>query len=471
MDTNLPPDPNEQPLPQNIQAEQAVLGAVLLDSSSFTKIEDTRPVDFFSRAHRRIFAAMKELAEDDIPIDLITLTERLQIKGWLDLIGSVSYLAELANSVPTAANIDYYAEIVKEKSQQRQLIAAAEELADSAYDSKDMAQTIHAAQTKLEDFISINSKRKAMKKIGDILMLCFEDIENRYTNRDGTGVTGITSGYEDLDRLTAGFQNSDFIIVAARPSVGKTAFALNVARNAAAKTKKTIAIFSLEMSEKQLVERMISAESNLDASRLKSGHLLSTDWDKLTLAIGQLNEYPILIDDTPGITIQEIRIKCRQLKKEYDLGMILIDYIQLIEAIYRSGGNRQQEVSEISRTLKAIAKELDVPVIGLSQLSRGVEQRQDKRPMMSDLRESGSLEQDADIVAFLYRDDYYNKESERAGIIEIIIAKHRNGPTGTVELGFMKNYNKFVSLDRSHIQKQPTEETTYKKPDMYSGAI
>jgi replicative DNA helicase len=473
LDTNLPqdPNPNEQLLsiPQSIQAEQAVLGSILLDTKAFSHVEgELRTNEFYLKPHRKIYAAMLELSQEGTPIDLITLVDRLQTKGWLDQVGSVSYLAQLADSVPTSANIKYYYEIIKDKYNQRQVIEAAKELSDSAYHSEDASQTISAAQGKLDKLSAEIAPRKAIKKIGDILIACFEDIEQRHDNRDGTGVTGINSGYDDLDRITAGFQNSDFIVVGARPSVGKTAFALNVSRNAAKITKKTIAIFSLEMSEKQLVQRMISAECNIDAGRLRTGHLIGDDWEKLTLAIGALNEYPIFIDDTPGITVQEIRSKCRQLKKENDLGMIVIDYLQLMEAIFRTGNNRQQEISEISRTLKGLAKELDIPIIALSQLSRGVEQRQDKRPMMSDLRESGSIEQDADIVAFLYRDDYYDKESEKQNIIEIIIAKQRNGPIGTVELAFLKQYNKFVSLDRGYVEKPSSSNTTYKKPDMYN---
>jgi len=284
--------------------------------------------------------------------------------------------------------------------------------------------------------------------IRDVLMDVFEQIEFLYNHRGG--VTGIPSGFPDLDRMTSGFQRSDLIIVAARPSVGKTAFALNIAQNVGVRARETVAIFSLEMSASQLVQRMVCAESNVDAGRLRTGRLEGDDWEKLTMAIGALSEAEIYIDDTPGVTVADIRAKLRRLKKERGLGLVVIDYLQLIQGRGKPGENRQQEVSEISRTLKQIARELEVPVIALSQLSRGVEQRQDKRPMLSDLRESGSIEQDADIVAFLYRDDYYDRETERKNIIEIIIAKQRNGPVGTVELVFLKNFNKFVSLDRTH---------------------
>lgn len=467
MDTNRQyNDQTETLTPQSIEAEQSVLGAILLESGTMDIVaEEMRTNEFYSPKHRKIFKCMTELAQEEAPVDLITLTERLQTKGWLEQVGSVSYLAELANSVPTTANIKYYIGIVQEKFKQRQIMEAAKEMSDSVILGDDLTQTITAAQTKLDNLSNGFSVKKTIKKIGEILMGCFEDIEQRYSNRDGSGVTGISSGYDDLDKMTSGFQNSDFIVVGARPSVGKTAFALNVGRNGAKSSKKGVAIFSLEMSEKQLVNRMISAEMNLDAGKIRTGHLNVGDWDKLTMAIGALNELPIFIDDTPGITVSEIRQKCRKLKKDENLGMILIDYLQLIEAAHRAGINRQQEISEITRNLKKLAKELDIPVIALSQLSRGLEQRQDKRPTLSDLRESGSIEQDADIVAFLYRDDYYNKESDKEGIIEIIIAKQRNGPTGTVELAFLKNYNKFVSLDRTH-QQQDSENKEKPAPNV-----
>lgn len=470
MQTNhpTPDDPNARPLPQNYEAEQAVLGAILLEPGTMDyALTSIRANAFFFPQHRKIYSVMLDLANADKPVDMLLLVEQLNIKGWLEQVGSVSYLSQLATSVPTAANIDWYVKTVNEKYTQRLLILESQELEKSAYETEDAEQTISAMQTKLDNLTAGFSPRKSIRKIGDILRECFEDIENKYTQRDGTGVTGIPSGYDDLDRMTAGFQDGDLIIVGARPSMGKTAFALNISRNAAAESKKTIAVFSLEMSEKQLVNRMISAEANIDGNHIRSGHLVGDDWDKLAMAIGILDQFPILIDDTPGITTHEIRAKCRKLKKDNNLGMIVIDYLQLIEAITRTGINRQQEITEISRTLKKIARELEVPVIALSQLSRGVEQRQDKRPMMSDLRESGSIEQDADIVAFLYRDDYYNKESDREGVVEVIIAKQRNGPIGIVELAFLKNYNKFASLERDYFKKNPPKETTYKKPDMW----
>ncbi|SDW99938.1 replicative DNA helicase [Paenibacillus sp. CF384] len=435
--------------PQNMEAEQAVLGAVLLQTEALiTAMERLRSEDFYLPSHQLLFEAMVELGEASQPIDLVTLTAYLQDRQQLEEIGGVSYLAKLGNAVPTAANVDYYAQIVEEKSMLRRLIRTATNIVSEGYAA---AENVGAMLSDAEARIMELSNRRSSTgfiSIRDVLMEVFEKVEQLYSNKGGS--TGIPSGFTDLDKMTAGFQKNDLIIVAARPSVGKTAFALNIAQNVGVRARETVAIFSLEMSAAQLVQRMICAESNVDAGRLRTGYLEGDDWEKLTMAIGSLSEAQIFIDDTPGITVSDIRAKCRRLKKERGLGMILIDYLQLIQGRGKAGENRQQEVSEISRTLKQIARELEVPVIALSQLSRGVEQRQDKRPMMSDLRESGSIEQDADIVAFLYRDDYYDKESEKKNIIEIIIAKQRNGPVGTVELAFLKNYNKFVSLDRSH---------------------
>jgi len=440
--------------PQNLEAEQAVLGAILLDSVAIiTVMETLKPEDFYRQAHQFIFEAMVDLNGDNEPIDLITLTTRLQAKQQLAEIGGIQYLTELASAVPTAANVTYYAKIVEEKSMLRRLIRTATEIVTNGYaGSDDIGILLGEAEQRILE-ISNRKSSTGFISIKDVLMEVFEKVEKLYHDRGKT--TGIPSGFPDLDKMTAGFQRSDLIIVAARPSVGKTAFSLNVAQNVAVRAKETVAIFSLEMSAAQLVQRIICAEANVDAGRIRTGTLEGDDWEKLTMAIGTLSEAEIYIDDTPAITVADIRAKCRRLKKEKGLGMILIDYLQLIAGRGKAGENRQQEVSEISRTLKQIARELEVPVIALSQLSRGVEQRQDKRPMMSDLRESGSIEQDADIVAFLYRDDYYDKESEKKNIIEIIIAKQRNGPVGTVELVFLKNFNKFVSLDKSHSDALP----------------
>lgn len=435
--------------PQNLEAEQAVLGAILLEAEALVSaMEKLTPDDFYSVSHQRIYEVMVSLADDNEPIDLITLTSRLSDLGQMEEVGGPLYLAKLANSVPTAANVEYYAQIVEEKSMLRRLIRTATQIVSSGYATEDdVGVLLSDAEQRI---LEISNRRAAhgFISIRDVLMEVFERVEFLFNHKGG--VTGIPSGFPDLDKMTSGFQPNDLIIVAARPSVGKTAFALNIAQNVAVRASETVAIFSLEMSAPQLVQRMICAESNVDAGRMRTGFLEGDDWEKLSMAIGSLSEAQVYIDDTPGITVADIRAKCRRLKKEKGLGMILIDYLQLIQGRGKAGENRQQEVSEISRTLKQIARELSVPVIALSQLSRGVEQRQDKRPMMSDLRESGSIEQDADIVAFLYRDDYYDKESEKKNIIEIIIAKQRNGPVGTVELVFLKNFNKFVSLNQSH---------------------
>lgn len=435
--------------PQNLEAEQAVLGAVLLQSEALiTAMERVRSEDFYLTEHQLIFEAMVQLGEENQPIDLVTLTTKLRDKQQLEDVGNVTYLTKLANAVPTAANVDYYAQIIEEKSMLRRLIRTATQIVSDGYaGGEDVGGMLSDAERRILE-ISNRRSGSGFIAIRDVLMEVFERVEFLSANKGG--MTGIPSGFPDLDKMTSGFQRSDLIIVAARPSVGKTAFALNIAQNVGVRAKETVAIFSLEMSASQLVQRMLCAESNVDAGRMRTGQLENDDWEKLTMAIGALSEAKIYIDDTPGVTVADIRAKCRRLKKEHGLGMILIDYLQLIHGRGKPGENRQQEVSEISRTLKQIARELEVPVIALSQLSRGVEQRQDKRPMMSDLRESGSIEQDADIVAFLYRDDYYDKESEKKNIIEIIIAKQRNGPVGTVELVFLKNYNKFVSYERNH---------------------
>ncbi|WP_339322814.1 replicative DNA helicase [Paenibacillus sp. FSL W8-0194] len=438
--------------PQNLEAEQAVLGAILLQSEAMiTAMERVQPEDFYDASHQLIYEAMIQLGEENQPIDLVTLTSRLQDKGQLEDVGGVSYLAKLAHAVPTAANVEYYAQIIEEKSMLRRLIRTATQIVSEGYSGgEDVAGMLSDAERRI---LEISNRRtgSGFVAIRDVLMEVFDRVE--VLNQQGGTTTGIPTGFVDLDKMTNGFQRSDLIIVAARPSVGKTAFALNIAQNVAVRAKETVAIFSLEMSAPQLVNRMICAEANLDANLMRTGDFKTDeDWAKLTMGIASLAEAEIYIDDTPGITVADIRSKCRRLKKEKGLGMIVIDYLQLIQGRGKPGENRQQEVSEISRTLKQIARELSVPVIALSQLSRGVEQRQDKRPMMSDLRESGSIEQDADIVAFLYRDDYYNQETEKKNIIEIIIAKQRNGPVGTVELVFLKNFNKFVNYERNHAE-------------------
>lgn len=438
--------------PQNIEAEQAVLGAIFLRPEAISLAsERLMPEDFYRAAHLRIFDVMLALSEKNEPIDLVTVTSELQDRRLLEEIGGVAYLSDLANSSPTAANIEYYSRIVEEKSILRRLIRTATDIVSDGYTREEEVDTILDEAEKSILDVSQRRNSGAFISIKDVLVQTYDNIE-MLQNRKGE-VTGIPSGFVELDRMTAGFQRNDFIIVAARPSVGKTAFALNIAQSIATHTDENVAIFSLEMGAQQLVMRMLCSEGNIDAQRLRTGRLTEEDWQKLTMAMGSLSGAGIYIDDTPGVRVGEIRAKCRRLKQEKGLGVVLIDYLQLIQGNGRSRENRQQEVSEISRTLKGLARELEVPVIALSQLSRGVESRQDKRPIMSDIRESGSIEQDADIVAFLYRDDYYDKESEDQNMIEIIIAKQRNGPVGTVELAFIKEYNKFVNLDHAHREK------------------
>ncbi|MBM7541325.1 replicative DNA helicase [Amphibacillus cookii] len=436
--------------PHNIEAEQAVIGAIFLEPEAMsTASELLMPADFYRAAHQRIFQVMMQLTDRGEPIDLVTVTTALSNAKMLEDIGGVTYLTEVANAVPTAANVSYYTKIVEEKALLRRLIRTATDIVTESFTKEDDVEDVLSEAEKNILEVSNRKNAGAFKNIKDVLIDVYDNIEMLHQH-DGD-VTGIPTGFRDLDQITSGFQRNDLIIVAARPSVGKTAFALNIAQNVAINTDENVAIFSLEMGADQLVNRMLCAEGNIDAQRLRTGHLEPDDWAKLTMAMGSLSNAGIFIDDSPGIRVNEIRSKCRRLKQEHGLGMILIDYLQLIQG---SGAgakeNRQQEVSEISRSLKGLARELNVPVIALSQLSRGVESRQDKRPMMSDLRESGSIEQDADIVGFLYRDDYYDKESEKQNIIEIIISKQRNGPVGNVELAFVKEYNKFVDLDHRY---------------------
>lgn len=434
--------------PQNIEAEQAVIGAIFLEPSALTLASElVMPDDFYRAAHQKIYDCMLNLSDRGEPVDLVTVTSELANLKLLEEVGGVSYLSDVAGSVPTAANIEYYAKIVEEKSILRRLIRTATNIAQEGYSREDeVAGLLNEAEKQILE-VSQRKNSGVFQNIKDVLVKTYDNIETLH-NRKGE-VTGIETGFTELDKMTAGFQRNDLIIIAARPSVGKTAFALNIAQNVATKARENVAIFSLEMGAEQLVMRMLCAEGNINAQNLRTGQLTADDWSKLTMAMGSLSNAGIYIDDTPGIRVSEIRSKCRRLRQESGLGMILIDYLQLIQGSGRGGGeNRQQEVSEISRSLKALARELEVPVIALSQLSRGVEQRQDKRPMMSDIRESGSIEQDADIVGFLYRDDYYDKESENKNIIEIILAKQRNGPVGTVSLAFVKEYNKFVNLER-----------------------
>lgn len=436
--------------PQQIEAEQAVLGAMLISEDAVSEaLELLEAEDFYRAAHQSIYRAMHEVYDAGNPIDVVTVAAALRRgDGALDNAGGAEYLADLAAAMPTALHVVQYAQIVREKALLRRIIAAATDIAEEGYNQDIPSADVLAQAEKRILELGQFQKTRDFTHISDVLETTFERIEQLYAS-DGN-ITGVATGYGELDRMTSGFQKSDLIIVAARPSVGKTAFALNVAQNVAVRSGLPVAIFSLEMSKDQLVQRMLCAEAYIDGHKLRNGTLEDDDWPKLSMGVSTLSNSPIYIDDSPGITVPEIRSKLRRLKLEHGLGFVVIDYLQLIHGRRSSGENRQQEISEISRSLKQLARELEVPIVALAQLSRSVEQRQDKRPMLSDIRESGSIEQDADIVAFLYRDDYYDPETERQNIIEIIISKQRNGPTGKIDLVFLKNYNKFVNLEKAH---------------------
>ncbi len=433
--------------PQNVEAEQSVIGAMMLEKEAISKVaEFLRPEDFYREAHRLIFASILGLFDQNEAIDIITVTEEMRKNEKLESAGGIAYITSLANSVPTAANVLYYAKIVEEKAQLRSLIYTATEIAQMGYEASDeVANIMDQAEKKI---LEISSRRlgQDFAPIKEIIFDAFNKIETLYANKGG--ITGLSTGFKDLDRLTAGLQPSDLILIAARPSMGKTAFVLNIAQHLAIREKQTVAFFSLEMSKEQLVQRMLCSEAAIDSQRLRIGELGDADWRKLVVAADRLSQAPIFIDDTAGISVVEMRAKARRLKVEHGLKLIIIDYLQLMQGSGRGGNseNRQQEISEISRSLKALARELNVPVVALSQLSRSVESRQIKRPMLSDLRESGSLEQDADIVAFLYREDYYNPETDKKNVTEVIISKHRNGPVDTVPLYFHKQFTKFSDL-------------------------
>ncbi|MGF9822573.1 replicative DNA helicase [Brevibacillus agri] len=436
-----------QDMPHSEEAEKAVLGAILRRPPAIAKvIDELRKSDFYLARHQATYQAMVDLYEKGDPIDLVTLTNHLQAKQGLDHAGGVPYLTELAGHAPTAENIDYYAAIVIHKAKRRKLIQHNYEAYKASLDNENIDEVLAQFEKQAAE-IRERGKRRSIRSIKEIAMQAYEEIDRTFQQRGRT--IGVPSGYPDLDKMTSGFHNQDLIIVAARPSVGKTALALNIAQNAARAISEPIMIFSLEMCAEKLVTRMVSAEGNIDASRIRTGWLEGDDWIRLTQALGIVSKANIYIDDTPEIALGELRSKCRSMKQQDGLGLVIIDYLTKIKAD-KPGRSREQEVSEIARTLKSMARELNVPVIALAQLSRGVEQRQDKRPMMSDLRESGQIEQEADLIAFLYRDDYYDKETENKNVIEVIIAKQRNGPTGTVELAFLKEYNKFISLDRRY---------------------
>jgi len=432
--------------PQNIEAEQSVLGAMLLDSEAIAvAAEALKGEDFYRPDHAEIFEAIIDLFNKAEPVDIITVSEQLKARGTLDKVGGLEYIAYLADSVPTTANVKHYVSIVEEKSILRKLIRAATEIIDMSYGPvEDIAAVLDRAEKSIFDILKKRSS-KGYYHVKEILVETFNKLEELYNLKEH--ITGVPSGFIDLDYKTSGFQNSDLILIAARPSMGKTAFALNIAQYAAVYKKVPVAIFSLEMSKEQLVNRILCSEALVDSQKMKTGNLDDEDWDKIARALGPLSEAPIYIDDTPGMSVMEIRAKCRRLKLEKNLGLVIIDYLQLMQGRTRTE-NRQQEISEISRALKILAKEINVPVITLSQLSRAPETRADHRPVLSDLRESGAIEQDADLVMFIYRDDYYRPETDKKNIAEIIIAKHRNGSTGTVELVWLGQYTKFANLKR-----------------------
>ncbi len=441
--------------PQNIEAEQAVLGAMLIDKEAIAKATEVLLADdFYREAHRVIFSAMLELYNKNEAVDMVTVTEILKRDNKLEDIGGIAYITSLANVVLTAANVKYHAEIVAEKSVLRQLVRVSTEIAAMGYEAnEDVGTLLDTAESRILE-ISNRKKKNDFTAINDILMDSVQSIESLLQNKGG--LTGLPAGFADLDKLTSGLHPSDFIILAARPSMGKTALALNIVQNVALRAHKVIggeprsvAFFSLEMSKEQLVNRMLCAEAGIDSQRLRVGEMRDEDWTHLWDACDTMSRAKIYIDDTAGITAMDMRSRARRLKAEHGLNLIVVDYLQLMQGSGKrnNSGDRQQEVSEISRSLKALARELDVPVLALSQLSRSVESRQVKRPMLSDLRESGSLEQDADIVAFLYREDYYNPETENKHT-ELIIAKHRNGPVDTVNLFFQKQFTKFVGFTK-----------------------
>ena len=433
--------------PHDEDAEQAVLGSMLTDNDAvMAAVEVLKEEAFYREDNKIIYQAILNLYSKSEPIDIITLKDELESMGKFEQVGGFEYLASLPDKVPTTANVQKYIKIVEEKSVLRNLIKTANEIIELGYNpTEDVEDIMDGAEKKIFDIMQ-SKNTKSYTPIKDVLVESFTNLEKLYNQKQH--VTGVPTQFYDLDDKTAGLHGSELILVAARPAMGKTAFALNIATNAALRANVPVAIFSLEMSKDQLVNRMLCSEAMVDSNKVRTGKLDEEDWTKLAEAIGPLSEAGVYIDDTPGISVMEIRTKCRKLKMEKNIGLVVIDYLQLISGSNKRNGSREQEISEISRSLKVLAKELNVPVIALSQLSRAVEQRDDHRPMLSDLRESGAIEQDADIVMFLYRDDYYNKESAEKDIAEVIIAKQRGGSTGTVKLYWMGNYTKFVNIER-----------------------
>ena len=437
---------SDKMLPQSLEAEQAVLAAMFNDRDAILEaIPLLKESDFYRHDHGVLFATMRKMNEQNVPVDLVTITAQLDKDGNLEKAGGIAYVAQIANSIGNAANVAYYANIVKEKAVLRDLISIASNISNRSYDDTEDTEKILDDAERMVLEISQKRTRSGLTPVAEVIDQSLSHLEILSQKKEV--LTGLTSGFVDLDRMTSGWQKSDFIILAARPAMGKTALALNMAQNAAMATKQPVAIFSLEMSKEQLVNRMISSLAEIDQQTLRNGRIYGDDWIRLVNAVAPLGEAPVYIDDTPAISVREVRAKARRLKTEQGLGLIIIDYLQLMGSTGRIE-SRQQEVSQISRSLKALARELDIPIIALSQLSRSVEQGQEKKPSLSHLRESGSLEQDADIVMFIYRDEYYNEDSDKKGQAEIIIAKHRNGATGSVDLSFRKEFTKFGNLSR-----------------------
>lgn len=432
--------------PHSLEAEQSVLGAMIIDKEAInTTIEIIRPEDFYKEANKEIYEAIIELYNRNEPIDLITLPEELRRRGTLENVGGVTYLANLSGGVVTTANVKYYCEIVEKNSILRRLIKSCDEIMTKSFEnSEEVNSIIETAEKNIFD-ITQGRNREGFFPIREVLLDSFSKMEEMAMREDG--LTGLTSGFADIDNKLSGLQKSDLILLAARPSMGKTALGLNIALNSALKGDAKVGVFSLEMSKEQLVQRMLSSISHVDLQKIISGKLGEDDWLKIVKAMGPLSEANMYIDDTPGISLMEVKAKCRKLKIEKGLDLVVIDYLQLMQSDSYSE-SRQQEISAISRGLKGLAKEMDCPVIALSQLSRAPELRSDHRPILSDLRESGAIEQDADVVLFLYRDEYYNQDTDKKNIGEVIIAKHRNGPTGMVELLWMGQFTKFVNLER-----------------------
>jgi replicative DNA helicase len=447
----MDPRQKKQEIPQNLEAEASLLGAVLIDRDAIVKIADTvTHEDFFDQRHKHIYEALARLYERREPIDVLTLADQLKNTGVLEIIGGASYLTELTNFVPTASHVEQYAEIVAQKALRRRLIGASQDMVELGYDeSKSLKELIEDAESRLFA-VSQQHVKQSIVSLETILSESFDRLDDLH--KDSQKIRGVPTGYPDMDNVLAGLQRSDLFILAARPSMGKTAFVLNLAHNVAVQSKEPVLIFSLEMSKEQLVDRLLAMESGVDAWALRTGNLTDSDFEKLGHAMGTLSEAPIFIDDTPGITVSDMRTKARREAHQRKLGLVIVDYLQLMSggSKFGSDGNRVQEISEISRGLKGMARELDVPLIALSQLSRSVESRHPQIPQLADLRESGSIEQDADVVAFIYREDYYNPETDRINITDILIKKHRNGPLGNIELYFDKDKQRFRSVDTRH---------------------